>query len=145
FIKTSNIEKELCDIKTDLANFFKNAQKNKHDGLLLIFEDESLGNTLNNLSHFTHRFILALSKIFPSVYVQNNPKKESAWFPSIEGEFFFVVSFAPCYPKSSPRYTWGDPRTFVMLQPGSTFERNTVIIEKLRKSIQAKFQIEGRP
>jgi hypothetical protein len=144
-IHGAKVERELRAHREHIASFFKHAKSNAHDGMLITFEDASLGHTLEALAALTNRFFAVLSDLFPGVYLLDSPSSDDAWFPTIEGEQFFLVSFAPCYPPESPRFTYGDTKTYFVMQPASAFVRNAAAVEKLRKHIQETFAAAGRP
>jgi FPC/CPF motif-containing protein YcgG len=41
-------------------------------------------------------------------------------------EPFFITSFAPCYPAQHSRYSYGEPSTWILFQPGNVHERFSV-------------------
>jgi hypothetical protein len=53
---------------------------------------------------------------------------KKGWVFSFAGAEMFVTSFAPCYPASSSRYSFGDPFgfSFVLLQPYTSFVHHDV-------------------
>ena len=144
-IRTKEFEKELHEHGDVIAEFFRTARENAYDGMVITFEDPSAGNTLDALVDLTRRFYTTLDELYPGVYLQDDPHPDETWYAMIEGEQFFVVSFAPCYPEHSPRHTHGDPRTYVLLQPASTFERNAAAIDRRRERIHRAFTAVGKP
>jgi hypothetical protein len=144
-VHTSDVEKELAGHRHTVAEFFRTADEQLKDGMVVVFEDRSLGSTLEALTALTRRFYLAVADMFPSVYIPDDPHPDERWYAMIEGELFFVVSFAPCYPETSPRYTHGDQRTFFLLQPASTFERHAKAIDRQRAGIHRAFTAVGKP
>ncbi|MFG2637075.1 hypothetical protein ACGFX8_24970 [Streptomyces sp. NPDC048362] len=144
-IATADIEKELTGHREVIADFFRTADERARDGMIVTFEDPSLGATLDALVNLTRRFYATLTDLFPSVYIPDDPQPDQRWYAMIEGELFFVVSFAPCYPDTSPRHTYGDQRTYFLLQPASTFERHAKAIDRQRVGINRAFAAVGRP
>ncbi|MFJ1972083.1 YqcI/YcgG family protein [Streptomyces sp. NPDC087903] len=138
-------EKELHRHRDTIAEFFSTARDNSYDGMVITFEDPSAGATLDALVDLTRRFYSTLAELYPSVYLQDDPDPDETWYAMIGGEQFFVVSFAPCYPADSPRHTYGDRRTHVLLQPASTFERNAAAIDRRRERIHRAFTAVGKP
>jgi hypothetical protein len=144
-IRTVNVEKELPQHREIIADFFRTAEEDSLDGMIITFDDPSLGATLDALVDLTQRFYTTLTELFPSVYIPDDPHPDERWYAMIEGELFFLVSFAPCYPGASPRYTYGDQRTYFLLQPASTFERHAKTIERRRAGINRAFSAAGKP
>ncbi|MFI8517802.1 hypothetical protein ACIGEZ_08280 [Streptomyces sp. NPDC085481] len=144
-VHTADIETGLREHQDTIAEFFRTAREREYDGMVLTFADGALGASLASLTRLTRRFFEALCEIYPSVYIAEDPEPDETWYAMIEGERFFVVSFAPCYPEHSPRYNHGSPHTYFLLQPASTFERNAEAIDKRRTRIQRAFQAVGKP
>ncbi|GAA4760810.1 hypothetical protein GCM10023329_02490 [Streptomyces sanyensis] len=144
-LRTADVEQELFRHREVVADFFRTAAETSRDGMVVTFEDPSLGATLDALVDLTRRFYTTLAGMFPSVYIPDDPRPDERWYAMIEGELFFVVSFAPCYPETSPRYTHGDDRTYFLLQPASTFERNAEAIDRQREGIHRAFAAVGKP
>ncbi|MEU9453921.1 hypothetical protein [Streptomyces sp. NPDC048277] len=144
-VTTGDFETELRGHRDTVAEFFRTARDNAYDGMIITFEDPSAGDTLDALVDLTRRFYRTLAELYPTVYFQDEPDPDEPWYAMIEGERFFVVSFAPCYPPESPRHTYGDPRTYVLLQPASTFERNAAAIDRRRERIHHAFTAVGKP
>ncbi|MEU6927638.1 hypothetical protein AB0A05_00505 [Streptomyces sp. NPDC046374] len=141
----TDVEAGLREHRDTIEEFFASAREREFDGMLLTFEDPELGATLPALTRLTRRFFEALCAIYPSVYIQDDPDPDETWYAMIGGERFFVVSFAPCYPEHSPRYNFGSPQTYFLLQPASTFERNAELIDRRRVRIQRAFKATGKP
>ncbi|WP_329119044.1 YqcI/YcgG family protein [Streptomyces sp. NBC_01353] len=144
-VTTADVERELREHHAAIADFFRTARDAELDGMVITFEDETLGATLDSLTRLTKRFFETLCALWPSVYIQDAPEPDETWYAMIEGERFFVVSFAPCYPEHSPRYNHGSRHTYFLLQPASTFERNAEAIDKRRQRIHRAFTAVGKP
>jgi len=144
-IRTVDVENELTGHRDIIADFFRTAAELSLDGMIITFEDASIAITLDALVDLTRRFYTTLTQLFPSVYIPDEPRPDERWYAMIEGELFFLVSFAPCYPETSPRYTYGDRRTFFLLQPASTFERHAKAIDRKRTGINRAFSAVGKP
>ncbi|MFC8145482.1 hypothetical protein ACFUKV_27615 [Streptomyces paradoxus] len=144
-IRTDDVENELARHRDIISDFFRTAAERSRDGMIITFEDSTLGITLDALVDLTRRFYTTLTQMFSSVYISDDPRPDERWYAMIEGELFFLVSFAPCYPETSPRYTHGDQRTYFLLQPASTFERNSKAIDRQRKGIGRAFAAVGKP
>ncbi|MFF4171309.1 hypothetical protein [Streptomyces sp. NPDC001744] len=144
-IPTDDVENELARHRDLISDFFRTAEERSLDGMIITFEEPTLGTTLDALVDLTRRFYTTLTRMFPSVYIPDDPQPDERWYAMIEGELFFLVSFAPCYPETSPRYSHGDQRTYFLLQPVSTFERNAKFIDRQRTGIQRAFAAVGKP
>lgn len=144
-IDTVDVEQELTRHRAVISDFFRTAEERSLDGMIVTFGDPSLGATLDALVDLTRRFYTTLAEMFSSVYIPDDPQPDERWYAMIEGELFFVVSFAPCYPETSPRYTHGDRRTYFLLQPASTFERHAKAIGRQRPGINRAFTAVGKP
>uniref|UniRef100_A0A0G4H782 ADP-ribosylation factor n=1 Tax=Chromera velia CCMP2878 TaxID=1169474 RepID=A0A0G4H782_9ALVE len=64
---------------------------------------------------------------------------ERGWRFTFNGASFFITSFAPCYPKSHPRYAHGSADGWVLLQPDISFARrgipdthDNVVVQRVR-------------
>ncbi|WP_137988579.1 YqcI/YcgG family protein [Streptomyces vilmorinianum] len=144
-VASADVERELREHRTAIADFFRTARADELDGMVITFEDETLGASLDSLTRLTKRFFETLCALYPGVYIQDSPRPDETWYAMIEGERFFVVSFAPCYPEHSPRHNHGSPHTYFLLQPASTFERNAEAIDRRRERIHRAFTAVGRP
>ncbi|MCX4675342.1 hypothetical protein OG413_08395 [Streptomyces sp. NBC_01433] len=144
-IRTDDVENELVRHRDIISDFFRTAAERSRDGMVITFEESTLGITLDALVDLTRRFYTTLAHMFSSVYIPDDPQPDERWYAMIEGELFFLVSFAPCYPETSPRYTHGDQRTYFLLQPASTFERNVKFIDRQRAGIHRAFAAVGKP
>ncbi|MFF4008520.1 hypothetical protein [Streptomyces sp. NPDC001717] len=144
-IRTDDVENELTRHREIIADFFRTASERSLDGMIITFEEPTLGITLDALTDLTRRFYTTLTRMFSSVYIPDDPQPDERWYAMIEGEMTFLVSFAPCYPETSPRYTYGDQRTYFLLQPASTFVRNAKFIDRQRTGIQRAFAAVGKP
>jgi YqcI/YcgG family len=142
---TADPETELPRHQDAIAAFFRTAHAKRRDGMVITFQDEKAGVTLDALTTLTRNFFTALTRMFYSVYVPEDPEPDQSWYAAIEGERFFLVSFAPCYPETSSRYTFGDPRTYFLLQPASTFVRHQSAINRVRRRVHESFVEAGRP
>lgn len=144
-IRTDDVENELARHRDIISDFFRTAAERSRDGMIITFEKSTLGITLDALVDLTRRFYTTLTQMFSSVYIADDPRPDERWYAMIEGELFFLVSFAPCYPETSQRYTHGDQRTYFLLQPASTFERHSKAIDRQRKGIGRAFAAAGKP
>ncbi|MER7927625.1 hypothetical protein ABTY96_31580 [Streptomyces sp. NPDC096057] len=144
-LRTADVESELPGHRDLISEFFRTAAERSRDGMIITFEEESVGITLDALVDLTRRFFTVLTQLFSSVYIPDDPRPDERWYAMIEGELFFLVSFAPCYPEKSPRYTYGDRRTYFLLQPASTFERHAKAIDRQRTGISRAFTAVGKP
>ena len=69
------------------------------------------------------------------------------WFP-FGGERFFLTVFAPIYPSSSSRTTFGAPACFLFFQPDHSFDRRVLdpaTWEAHRREIRANHRRHGQP
>jgi hypothetical protein len=144
-IRTVDVENELARHREIISDFFRTAAERSRDGMIITFEDASLGITMDALVDLTRRFYTTLTQLFSSVYIPDEPQPNERWYAMIEGELFFLVSFAPCYSETSPRYTYGDRRTYFLLQPASTFDRHAKAIDRQRTGINRAFTAVGKP
>lgn len=144
-IRTDDVENELARHRDIISEFFRTAAERSRDGMIITFEESTLGITLDALVDLTRRFYTTLTQMFSSVYIPDDPRPDERWYAMIEGELFFLVSFAPCYPETSPRYTHGDQRTYFLLQPASTFDRHAKFIDRQRAGINRAFAAVGKP
>lgn len=150
FIHSLEIQHEIKKHKQKIKHYFQNAQKSNSDALCIIFTCPQFGSTIENLSFYTREFFMALASEFGEFKLPGDiiDLNEKCW-PSIENERFFMVSFAACYPNTSPRFNHGDPYTFFFLQPVSSFERHAkdrnAIQDDIRQKIQNLFAKNNQP
>lgn len=74
---------------------------------------------------------------------------EIGWHFRFAGAPFFVTTFSPFYPESSPRYAFGAEAAFVLLQPERSFLRHNLPADDgtapgVRKFVRAAFAASGR-
>lgn len=143
--RTPHVEEDVAQHREIIAEFFRTARENSFDGMVITFAAPSVGASLATLAETTRRFYRTLAELFPTVYIPDDPRPDERWYAMIERELFFLVSFAPCYPPVSPRHTYGDQRTYFLLQPASTFERQARSIERRRTAINRAFAVAGKP
>jgi len=133
-----------------ISDFFVRNRITEYDALCFIFTVPEFGDTIDNLSKHTYRFLKALQKQFGGFEIPEEIKdyNETYW-PAIEGERFFMISFASCYPPDSPRFNHGDQATYILLQPVSSFERHAkdgnAITDVMRSKIRNLFAANGQP
>lgn len=141
---------QINSVKSLISNFFINAPKLKYDALCLIFTDPLFGDTIEHLSQNTYNFFKATEVIFNDFKVPEEILDyNEIWWPSIENERFFLVSFASCYSKHSPRFNHGDQSTYFFLQPVSSFENHAkdgnAVSDELRIKIRELFSKHHQP
>jgi hypothetical protein len=149
-INSLDLFTEIRNIRQEISHFFTIDAKMKLDALVFIFTNHCFGNTIDSLTMNTKMFFQALSKEFSGVVVPNEIIDYNAiYWPSIEGERFFMVSFASCYSKESPRFNHGDLNTYFFLQPVSSFERhakdNDAVSHEMRIHIRKLFARNQQP
>lgn len=73
------------------------------------------------------------------------------WQFSFNHQRLFITSFAPCYPKSSPRFAFGSPYAWILIQPEFSFSYHNVDSPAtgtdtgVRDKILRRFTQAGRP
>lgn len=149
-ISTLDLFYEINSAKSLISNFFINAPKLKHDALCLIFTDPLFGDTIEHLSQNTFNFFKAIEKVYQEFKVPEEILDyNEVWWPSIENERFFLISFASCYSKHSPRFNHGDKATYFFLQPVSSFENHAkdgnAISDDVRSKIRELFLKNQQP
>ena len=149
-VKSLDLASELKSIRSIISQFFKSAKHLQLDALCIQFTHLEFGNSLENLAKNTKNFFKAIEREFPEFLLPVEiPDFDEPFWPCIEGERFFMVSFAPCYPANSPRYNFGDPSTYFFLQPVTSFERHAADSDAItlhtRQKIRDLFSKNNQP
>ena len=133
-----------------VAAFAARAEAEELDGLLVEFRDPRCGESLDALARTLRALLVGLMTADGQ-----NPEDALAeagsdhWWLTLCGTRWFVLAFAPCYPETSPRFTFGSPSTYVLLQPVGSFDRRTspresVISPCVREHIRRTYTAAGQ-
>lgn len=121
------------------------------DGLVIELTDARLGATVEVAAQ-TMRGVLegVLSAEGRSLETGLAGVDREHWWFRAFGTRWFFLTFAPCYPRCSPRSTEGSMSTFVLLQPVQAFDRHSLpagstIPEVTRREIRRRYASAGRP
>jgi hypothetical protein len=149
-IKTLDFIREINAVRYLILNFFLCAKKLKYDALCFAFTPPVMGNTIENLMKYTKMFLKTLSLEFGGFELPEHILDYNEFFwPSIENERFFMISFASCYANNSSRYNYGDPYTYFFIQPVSSFVRHAnngdAITDNMRAKIRNLFSKNNQP
>lgn len=132
-----------------LAEFVRRSEAGEAlDGFVI---DVGSGADLEACSRGVRRALAALSAADPARdHVMQRPKgvPQRGWHFRFAGASFFVTSFAPCYPPTSPRFAFGAAGAFLLLQPEMSFLRHNLPHDDggrgVRTAIRALFANAGR-
>jgi YqcI/YcgG family len=78
----------------------------------------------------------------------DEPIEQPGWWLTFAGMELFVLAFAPCYPRSHPRWSEGADSVFLLIQPRSAFARRRragrdTLGQGVRRSIRRRFADRG--
>mmetsp|Transcript_24499 Transcript_24499/g.39498 ORF Transcript_24499/g.39498 Transcript_24499/m.39498 type:complete len:186 (-) Transcript_24499:284-841(-) len=132
------------DVKASTRAFFDFANASDVDGFL--FEIENTGNEWKSHGKAVYELLVALGKMDPTdLNVMKQPLEGHTWRFRWDDKYFFVTTFAACYPSNHPRFAFGtEANSYVLFQPGSSFTRHKVTIP-IRQAIKENFKRNGRP
>ena len=94
------------------------------DGFCIQLDDPSARTAeVESFGQVVRRMLTALSDADPAEenVMQLSSVEEKGWRFRFNRMDFFATTFAPCYPKTSSRYTFGCKHAFVLLQPEISF------------------------
>lgn len=124
--------------------FIQKGESEQLDGFVFS-APHHFGYTIEELAHFTRNVLQILSLKDPARgHCMAKIIESFDWQFNYLDTNFFVSTFAPCYPKSHPRYNFGTQATFLFLQPEFSLKRHGIIrgtkaTEKIGKSIRKIF------
>ncbi|MFC0863944.1 YqcI/YcgG family protein [Sphaerimonospora cavernae] len=133
-----------------LRGFVEASRREKLDGLVLPLPAAS-GDTVDRLALTTRRVLEGLAEQDAAGTCDLRSPERAGWYLSFYGERMFVVTVAPCYPTDHSRHGFGEPHTFVLLQPDRAFDRavspgsDGVISTAVRSRIRELYKQHGRP
>jgi hypothetical protein len=148
---SDGFDSNLHRILPDFALFLDLAHEFALDGYILELRGNGYGSTLAELARSTRLVLQWLSDRDPAGdHCMHQEVEDPAWAFSYGGEKLFVNSFAPCYPQSHSRYSFGCDHTYVFFQPRHSFrkafhEHETAISAETRAVIRRAFERHGRP
>lgn len=142
------IEENLSPAMFNLLRFTRCADSEDLDGFV-IAAPGSYGNTIENLSEFTRTVLNYLSDKDPKGgHCMDKDINKQEWQFNFNGEKLFIITFAPCYPKTNSRYSFGEDATFILFQPENSFSKNKVprgiSPGNLRDSIRKEFLVHNQ-
>ncbi len=134
-----------------MADFAARGQTEELDGLLIELTQGCHGVSLKALATTTREVLAGLLAAGGDT-VANGLRGAGSehWWLTVCGTRWFVLAFAPCYPATSPRHTFGSRSTFLLLQPVESFDRHAtprgaVIAEEVRQMIRRAYAANGCP
>lgn len=133
-----------------VRGFATACRRERLDGLLLPLPAEH-GDTLARLSASVRRLLGGLVARTARSRGDLADPERPGWHLTLGGERMFVLSMAPCYPADHARHTFGEPYTFVLLQPDSAFDRAVspgsggLIAAAVRERIRRRYAAHGQP
>jgi len=138
------------DLIRRLDDFVRQSEADeKLDGFVIELDGT---RTFSAFTDSVRRALTALSDADPAG--ENMMRKkyigEVGWHFRFAGAPFFVTTFSPLYPTSSPRYAFGAKAAFVLLQPERSFARHKLPLDDgtapgVRAKVRAAFAEHGRP
>jgi len=135
-----------------LANFVKCIKLTKHlDAIVIEARGLKYGKTVEAVSTTLRRICQVISDNDPcgSEFMGIKPTDYTAWQLSFGDESFFVTTFAPCYPATHPRHSYGVESTFILMQPEVTFFVHKIPLRgtpgTARWKIREAFKATGQP
>lgn len=139
------------DALPELMKFVAGIDVEQLDGFLIELTDPMHGRSVGLLAAAVHDVLTGLLEAsgVRAAEALATAGEENWWLTLLDTRWF-VLAFAPCYPKESPRATLGTTSTFLLLQPVASFDRHAtprgaVIPESARRAIQRAYAESGRP
>jgi small GTP-binding protein len=144
----AHIEDE--DLIRHLCDFVRRSEADeKLDGFVVELAGAS---TFSAFTDSVRRALTQLSDADPAGEGMMRKKYigEVGWHFRFAGAPFFVTTFSPLYPSSSPRYAFGAVAAFALLQPERSFLRRGLAPDDgrphgVRATVRAAFAEHGRP
>ena len=122
------IEEQATDSAESLIEFTRRSNLGeKLDGFCIDIDDDlARKGSPEEFGEFVRKMLLALADLDPSGenMMRVNYIGSRGWRFRFNRTDFFVTSFAPCYPETSSRYSFGANRAFLLLQPELSFLRH---------------------
>jgi len=162
--ETSTIEEQAAAHVPSLIKFCGRIHVDKHgrekplDGFCIEIDNEmTRKGGPEEFGQCVLRMLSAISAQDPSGenVMKANYIDRPGWrfrFHSID---FFITTFAPCYPETSSRYTFGSDKAFILLQPEASFFRHKLPTDSpetdwenprnIREKTRVAFKNAGRP
>lgn len=147
--KEKKMEENISDAIPHILRFIRVAVSEGLDGFV-ITAPGCYGTSLKELAKFTRLTLKYLSDQDPAnIHCMDKGVDGNEWQFSFNGQRFFVITFAPCYPATHSRYAFGMDATFIFLQPEHSFSKSKVprgeSPGKLRDSIRKSFSDNNQP
>ncbi len=147
-----SFEENMARVAVELKKFTEECEELGLDGFVMEAKGEEYSKDIPALSAFLRNTLKTLQKY--DEQGQHPMDRDIAgkdWQFSFNSVNLFITTFAPFYPKESPRYSFTDDSVFVFFQPNSSF--NTHIVNpandprtiKLKQNIRKSFEDDGRP
>jgi len=159
-LENATIEEQAAANVEALIEFTKQSNSgHKLDGYCLEVNDPlARGSNPEDFGECVRRMLTALAARDPSGhdFIKDMRSVGSrGWRFRFNQTDFFVTTFAPCYPPSSSRYTFGCQRAFLLLQPELSFARHNLppdtittewnVPKTIRDKTRVAFRNAGRP
>jgi len=135
-----------------LGRFVKTVKLKKClDGLVIEVRGEQYCNSVENVSSTFREFCQIVSDADPcrSRFMDISPDKNRYWSFLFGDEAFFITTFAPCYPVTHPRHSYGVNSLFILMQPEVSFAVHDIPVDSpvgsIRWKIQEAFKAIGQP
>jgi len=131
------------DVKASSGAFFDFANASDVDAFL--FEIENTGGEWKEHGRAVYKLLVALGKMDPTdLNVMEQPLEGHTWRFQWDDKYFFITTFAACYPSNHPRFAFRTgPNSYILFQPGSSFTRHRVTAP-IRQAIKENFKRNGR-
>lgn len=156
---TTALEDQAKKISPVLSEFIRKSKEgDRLDGFCIeLTEPSAWCGGPKELGECVRNMLTSLSKLDPAneQMMQVNFVGSRGWRFRFAGVDFFVTTFAPCYPSSSPRYAFGSSHAFILLQPESSFARHNLpedtaetnweAPKTIRDKTRVAFKEAGRP
>jgi len=131
--RDQNIDYNVRKIVIHLERFVYLQRWETLDGFVIGISDDRLVGNVEDLSK-TLRLILRklneLDRFKASLFDREVKSKE--WHFEFMGTLMFLIVFSPLYDHESPRETYGEKSTFIMVQPQQSFVDNKALRDRER-------------
>lgn len=146
---TKVIAENATELASHLRRFAKIAPHEKLDGFVVEIPDPTQMVDINTFKKMFKDILVALSRFEGSTSNFNAAEVMSeSWQFTFAGLRLFTITFAPFYPSTSSRFSFGVDSCFIFFQPEESFKNFRIprgnTREGVRRAIRQAFRDAGR-
>lgn len=146
-----SFEENMTTVAIRLKDFTEKSFDQKLDGFVIEIHGEDYSRNLPSLCHTLKSTLISLSKSDPmGKNSMDNEIMDVNWQFEFNNERLFLITFAPFYQESHPRFSPIQNSIFIFLQPESSFDFNIAPppgdpkVIKLKAKIRSDFENNGQ-